>query len=194
MNDVKRLIQLAGRDVVQNYNRSHEKKIGNDTHCDDGRRHAGSIIVEWALGGHSMGGYNALQLAEVLQSSDGKTSSVFLHDVSSTSKIGHKIVAWAAGTEVNGFPDLSNAGSSLQLRIFILLASNDRFARITSLHQKHRILSKPPKKTRLETIKGGNHCGFASYRESSIDGLREISLEAQHEAVSLRTIKFLLEI
>ena len=182
MNDVQRLIQLAEQDVV-----AYEEKIKNKEHYDE-RRHAESIIVEWALGGHSMGGYNALQLAEVLQSSDG------LHNLSSTSKMSHKIVAWAAGTDVNGFPDLSNGVSLVQLRVFILLASNDKFARITSLQQKHRIISKLPTKSRLETIKGGNHCGFASYPESSIDGLREISLEAQHEAASSWTIKFLLEI
>lgn len=183
MDDVKRLIHLAGRDIVQHYKQVHEESQRN-------------IIVEWALGGHSMGGYNALQLAEVLQSNDGKTPSVLLHD-GSISRIGQKVVAWAAGTDIEGFPDLSHAGSKLPLRVLILLASKDRFARISSHQQKHRILSKLPKKSRLDTIKGGNHSGFASYDKSSQDdsfnGLREISRESQQKAASFRTINFLLD-
>lgn len=192
MNDVRRLIQLAGQDIVQQHYKHHvhKDKFGSETKSDERRR---SIIIEWAIGGHSMGGYNALQLAEVLQSNDGKPPSVLLHD-GSLSRIGRKIVAWAAGTDVNLFPDLSHAGSSLQLEVLILLASKDSIARILSHQQKRRILSRLPKKSRLGTIKGGNHSGFASYESqtSPFDGLREISLESQHEATSFQTTSFLL--
>ena len=192
MNDVRRLIQLAGQDIVQqHYKHVHKDKFGSENKSDEIRR---SIIIEWAIGGHSMGGYNALQLAEVLQSNDGKPPSVLLHD-GSLSRMGRKIVAWAAGTDVNLFPDLSHADSSLQLEVLILLASKDGIARILSRQQKRRILSRLPKKSRLGTIKGGNHSGFASYESqtSPYDGLREISLESQHKAVSFQTASFLLD-
>ena len=154
----------------------------------------GNIIVEWALGGHSMGGYNALQLAEELIKTD--PPSVLLHD-GSISRVGSQIVAWAAGTLVEGVPNLLEIGSPSPLRIFILLASNDKFAKFSSQQQKHQLLSKLPKTSRLETIQGANHSGFASYdaaskKGSAFDGPRDIPLEDQHKEASSRTARFLL--
>ena len=181
MEDVKYLIQLAGKDLVMHY-----KPL----------QAGGKIVIEWALGGHSMGGYNALQLAELLIASNEEMRSVLLPD-GSISKIGTNIVAWAAGTIDQSFPNLHDASS---LRVLILLASNDSIARISSLQQKQKLLSKLPKNTRLTIIKGGNHSGFASYDNASaqsgtmlVNGPRHISLESQQKEASRLTVDFILQ-
>lgn len=180
IEDVRRLIQLAGDDLVQYY-----KQLQDDR----------NISFEWALGGHSMGGYNALQLAEVLQANSGDTiRSVMLKD-GSISRIGSDIVAWASGTTALSFPDLSSSS----FRVFILLATNDAIARISSRQQKQQIVSKLPKRTKLVKIKGGNHSGFASYDDASsksgttlVNGPRHITLESQQKEASSLTASFLL--
>ncbi|KAL7439929.1 hypothetical protein ACHAXH_004545, partial [Discostella pseudostelligera] len=181
MDDVRRLIWLAGEELVMHYKRLH---------LDE------KVVIEWALGGHSMGGYNALQLAEVLQASNGQVNSVSLKD-GSISRLGAKIVAWAAGTNAQSFPDLRDA---TLLRVLILTASNDSIASISSPQQKQQLLSKLPKRTRLIKINGGNHSGFASYDDASnksgtmsVNGPRHISLELQQKEASRLTASFLLQ-
>ncbi len=176
---VKHLIQLAGKDLVMHY---------KPLHAD------GEIVIEWALCGHSMGGYNALQLAELLIANNAEMYSVLLPD-GSISKLGTNIVAWAAGTMTQSYPNLHDASS---LRVLILLASNDSIACISSLQQKQQLLSRLPKKTRLTIIKGGNHSGFASYDNAStqsgtmlVNGPRHISLESQQKEVSRLTVNFI---
>jgi pimeloyl-ACP methyl ester carboxylesterase len=180
MDDVRRLIRLAGEELVMHYKRLH---------LDE------KVVIEWALGGHSMGGYNALQLAEVLQASNGQVNSVSLKN-GSISRLGAKIVAWAAGTNAQSFPDLRDA---TLLRVLILLAFNDSIASISSPQQKQQLLSKLPKRTRLIKINGGNHSGFASYDDASkksgtmsANGPRHISLELQQKEASRLTASFLL--
>ena len=179
LNDVKRLIQFAGEDLIMHYKRFHAE---------------GKFVIEWSLGGHSMGGYNALQLAESLKKNNRAFHSVVLRD-GSISRIGSNIVAWAAGTIAQSFPDLCDASS---LRVLILLASGDPFASISSPQQKQVLLSKLPKRTRFVTVKGGNHSGFASYDEASktsgklVNGPRHITLESQQAEVSRLTTNFLL--
>mmetsp|Transcript_31150 Transcript_31150/g.56522 ORF Transcript_31150/g.56522 Transcript_31150/m.56522 type:complete len:455 (-) Transcript_31150:380-1744(-) len=194
MDDVRRLIKSAGKEVAKYYKHMHGENVDNEKNSIGNEERDGNIIVEWALGGHSMGGYNALQLAEELIKTD--PPSVLLHD-GSISRVGSQIVAWAAGTVVEGVPNLLEAGSPSQLRIFILLASNDEFAKFSSQQQKHQLLSKLPKTSRLETIQGANHSGFSSYdaaskKGSAFDGPRDITLEAQHKEASSRTARFLL--
>lgn len=179
LDDVRHLIQLAGEDMVVHRKRSHPDM---------------KINIEWALGGHSMGGYDALQLAECLKANT-QNMHLILQD-GSISRLGTKIIPWAAGTIAQGFPDLHNTSS---LRVCILLASNDSIASISSPQQKREILLKLPKGTRFYTINGGNHSGFASYENASkesgttiVNGPRNISLEAQQKEASLLTARFLL--
>jgi hypothetical protein len=176
LDDVKRLIQVAGEDLIMHYKRFHAD---------------GKFVFEWSLGGHSMGGYNALQLAESLKK-NLDMHSVLLRD-GSKCRIGSNIIAWAAGTVAQSFPDLCDASS---LRVLILLASGDPFASISSPQQRHLLLSKLPKRTRFVTIRGGNHSGFASYDEASktsgINGPRRITLESQQAEASRLTTNFLL--
>jgi len=188
MNDVRRLIKSAGSDVAKHYKNIHGEKNGkNDVSSDEGIDK--NIIVEWALGGHSMGGYNALRLAEeLIQTSP---PSILLRD-GSISRVGSQIVVWAAGTVVENVPNLLTSS----LRVLVLLASNDMFATFSSPQQKLQFLSKLPKKRRIETIEGGNHSGFASYdaaqKSNQFNGPRDIPLETQHEEASSRTAHFLL--
>lgn len=181
----------------------------------NGNNNNRKIIVEWALGGHSMGGYAALQLGgELLQIKDGPPS-VTLRDGSSISRVSNQIVAWAAGNAVNSVPNLQRFGeeafplSSLTsflarnegnywknhpLRVLILLASNDDIAKFASEQQRQDLLSKlPPKTTYLHTIEGGNHAGFASYNDALMDGPRDIPLEVQHVEACSKTVHFILE-
>ena len=83
MDDVRRITKSASKDVVWYYTRNH---ILNNN--DVVERKDESIIVEWEIGGHSMGGYNALQLAEDLLQSKDVPPSIKLKDgsVSRTSR------------------------------------------------------------------------------------------------------------
>lgn len=186
MDDVRRLIKSAGKEVVRYYKLSQKDNSMDTTD--------GGIVVEWEIGGHSMGGYNALQLAEELQTNN-ELPSITLND-GSISRVGSQIVAWAAGSMVQGVPNLRQA---LPLRVLVLLASRDSIAKITSTSSRRELLSKLPAKSKLDTIKGGNHSGFASYDTASkksstflMNGPRDIPLEVQHEEASSRTARFLL--
>ncbi|KAL9183744.1 hypothetical protein ACHAXT_004600 [Thalassiosira profunda] len=184
IRDVTRIIASAGEDVVR-YCKSCQHGGGNAE---------GPIEVEWALGGHSMGGYNALQLAEEMQTN--APTVTLAHG--SISKIGPQIVAWAAGTVVKSVPNIRRIAPSL--RVFLLLASNDTIAQFASPWQRRELIRKLPRGSKLVEIEGGNHSGFASYDEDSkrsatylINGPRDISLEEQQAEAARSTAKFLLE-
>jgi len=191
VDDVRRLIKSGGKEVANYY--KHMRGEYNGTNSISNTVIDRNIVVEWAIGGHSMGGYGALQITDELMKSS--LPSILLHDGSIT-RVGSQIVAWAAGTDVEGVPNLLENGSSSPPSILVLLASNDKIAKFSSQQQKFLLLSKLPKTSRLETIKGGNHSGFASYdtaaKNSPFDGPRDIPLEAQHEEASSRTTRFLL--
>ena len=115
----------------------------------------------------------------------------------SISRLGSQIVIWAAGTTVQIVPNLKKTRSSIPLRVLVLLASNDGIAKFSSRQQQRELLSKMPKRSRLATIKGGNHSGFASYDGASkkvniMDGTRGISLDSQHKEAARQTANFLL--
>jgi len=214
MEHVIRWITSAGKEVVADYSENNREYNEKKNSIDNrGEKMNGNVIVEWALGGHSMGGYNALQLAEellLLLQTETKNNppSIVLRDGSIT-RVGSQIVAWAAGTAVENVPNLllteanvtspSPSSSAIYpLRVLLLLASNDKIAKFASHEQKRQLLSnKLPKASRLETIQGGNHAGFGSYdtanKSDGLDGPRSISLEAQHEEASKRTVRFLLD-
>ena len=184
IHDVRHIIKSAGEEVVEYYKNGMKGESNEEVYQSN-------IIIEWALGGHSMGGYHVLQLAEELQTDN---LSVLLHD-GSISRVGPKIVAWACGTLL---PNLNL--STLPLRVFILLASNDEIAEFSSQKEQRELISKLPKKSILNTIKGGNHSGFASYDTDSkksgtfaINGRRDITLERQQEEAASRTARFLLK-
>jgi len=190
MNDVRRVIKSAGTDVTKYYKGNLLKQDGKSV---------GNIVVEWQLGGHSMGGYAALQLAEELLKNG--SPSITLND-GSISKVGSQIVVWAAGNMIDSVPNLqstSQTSNTNDIRTLILLGSNDNIAKFTSHRHKRQLLTKLPRGSRLFSIKGANHSGFASYDEASrnsstfaINGQRDITLEAQQKEVSRRTAKWLL--
>ena len=208
MNDVKRLLKLAGKEVVQYYKRAQKNEnINAIEDCADQ-----TMIVEWALGGHSMGGYAVLQLGEELLEIN-EQPSITLRD-GSISKVSNQLIVWAAGPFVDSVPDLrtttlsplssyrdkSHTAVSKPLKVLILLASKDEIAKFQSEQQKLELLSKLPKRTTLlHTIDGGNHSGFASYNtatkksKQSTDGTRDIPLEVQHVEACSRTVCFLLQ-
>ena len=149
-----------------------------------------------------MGGYAALQLGgEILQMHE--LPSVTLRD-GSVSQVGTQIIAWAAGNIVQSVPnlrtnELGTREKKTPLRVLILLASNDNIAKFASNSQRLELMSKLPQRTTtLNTIAGGNHCGFASYDTAvenakvSLDGVRDIPLEVQHGEACSQTVHFLL--
>mmetsp|Transcript_3065 Transcript_3065/g.6533 ORF Transcript_3065/g.6533 Transcript_3065/m.6533 type:complete len:503 (-) Transcript_3065:32-1540(-) len=201
VNDLKRLLKLAGEEVVQYY--KHHNLVDRDTEEP--------VILDWALGGHSMGGYAAFYLVEELMGMNEKVSMTLSNG--SISRLSNHLVVWAAGPFANLVPNLRGDSSSLplhipqyksavrpdSLRVLIILASNDNIAKFQSNGQKEELLSKLPKKTTvLNMIHGGNHAGFGSYDTASkksklnIDGERDIPLEVQHIEACSQTVHFLL--
>ncbi len=181
IDDICRLLRVAGKDISKYYK--------DDT---------SPLIIEWNIGGHSMGGYNSLQLAEDVMN-QSEVPSVILKNKKSVSRIGSDIVVWAAGNLFDGVPNL-RINKRPPLRVLVLNGSNDGIVQM-SPQKKRALLSKLPKSTtELRTIKGANHSGFASYDTASknsstfaMNGPRTISLEAQHNDACSRTIRFLLD-
>eukprot|EP00986_Skeletonema_menzelii_P008327 scaffold3470_cov149-Skeletonema_menzelii.AAC.7 len=179
IDDIRRLLRVAGKDVTKYYK-------------DD----ASPLIIEWNLGGHSMGGYNSLQLAEDMMN-QSQLPSFILKNKNSVSRMGSDIVVWAAGNL--SVPNL-RINKRPPIRVLVINGSNDGIVQM-SPQQKRELLSKLPKSTtELCTIKGANHSGFASYDTASkssstfaMNGPRTISLEAQHIESCNRTIRFLLD-
>lgn len=180
IDDVRRIIRLAGEDVSRYYNNYSE------------------LIIEWSVGGHSMGGYNSLQLAEAILI-EQETPSVVLKNKKSVSQIGLDIVVWAAGNLVDIVPKL-RINKRPPLRVLILNGTNDGIVRMDP-KLKRKLLSKLPKSTtEMRTIKGANHSGFASYDAASkksttfsFNGERTITLNEQHEEVCSQTVRFILD-
>ena len=180
IDDVRRIIRLAGEDVSRYYNNYSE------------------LIIEWSVGGHSMGGYNSLQLAEAILI-EQETPSVVLKNKKSVSQIGLDIVVWAAGNLVDIVPKL-RINKRPPLRVLILNGENDGIVKMEP-KLKRQLLSKLPKSTtELRTIKGANHSGFASYDTASkksttfsFNGERTITLNEQHEEVCSQTVRFILD-
>ncbi|EJK60967.1 hypothetical protein THAOC_18610, partial [Thalassiosira oceanica] len=86
-------------------------------------------------------------------------------------------------------------------RVLVLLGGNDGIARFDTDGQRAELAARLPGggATRVRTIRGGNHSGFASYERASgegggggMNGRRDIALEEQHDEVSRETVGFLL--
>jgi len=197
IQDVRRILKSAGRDVAKYY-----KQHDNDKSKEKDNE---SVILEWDVGGHSMGGYNSLQLAPVVQQSDEEQLTIKLsQNNGSISRIGSQIIVWGAGNLVDNVPNLqtsnnSDKSSSKSLRVLVLSGSNDDIAKFTSHRQKRDLLRKLPRRSKMQTIKGANHSGFASYDEASkksstflLNGIRDIKLKDQQEETARRTADFLL--
>ena len=185
IDDIRRLIRLAGEDISSYYNY---------------KDNSSGLIIEWSLGGHSMGGYNSLQLAEAIeQQSHSESTSVILKNKKSISRVGLDIIVWAAGNLVDIMPNL-RINKRPPLRVLLLNGTNDGIVKI-SPKQKRQLLSKLPKSTtELRTIKGANHSGFASYDTASMksstfsfNGHRTITLEEQQKEACSQTVRFILD-
>jgi hypothetical protein len=184
IDDIYRLLRVAGKDISRYY--KHES--------------ASPLIIEWNLGGHSMGGYFSLQLAEdIINQSQFPSVIILKRKTKSVSRVGSDIVVWAAGNLVDSVPNL-RINIRPPLRVLVLNGSTDGIVKM-SPQQKRKLLSKLPKSTtELRTIKGANHSGFASYDTASknsstfaMNGPRTITLEAQHDEACSQTIRFLLD-
>lgn len=193
LGDVTRWIGEAGREVANYFKRQDHGPEGGNKDAE------GTVIVEWALGGHSMGGYNALQLAKEM--ARAPPPSVPLPG-GSTSRVRPRYVAWAAGTAVDVVPNLRAGGPPpTPPRALVLLGVNDRIARFASSRHRSQLLAKLPVHSRVTAIRGANHSGFASYdaaarrggRDLAINGPREIPLDEQHAAAAKLTARFLLD-
>jgi len=137
-------------------------------------------IKSWIVGGHSMGGFAAMNLISELQ--HYPTTKPW--NLSTT-----KIVCWASGTFRELVPDLSTCKDLKALFVFgkrDLIAAPNR-ACFNFLAQKIY-----PNRLVIKCIPGADHSGFAAYKaDPKTSGIRTISLNEQHQTVAAITSDFI---
>lgn len=164
----------------------------------------GTNIDKWSVGGHSAGGYAAMQVLadfEMLALKDTKANTSTA-TASSLPKL-ESIILWAAGTQEKLLTDLSFVSTPFEL--LLLSGTEDPMMRYTPDTEKmlrsylptffsSRYHDSGGKKKQLLQhilIKGGNHGGFAQYPNTPFDGLRKIPIERQHDLVAKATAQFI---
>ena len=142
--------------------------------------------IQWALGGHSLGGYAALHIASQLKKHKVKKTQ----HMDDKYHISNKVVVWAAGNLLDSFLDTSNL---IHLHCLFIQASEDNFCTFPTQQKVKEFKQKFPSHTVHKCIKGGNHSGFASYpMDIQIDGQQKISRKRQQQFASRETSQFLL--
>ena len=204
MGDVERLVRSAGTDICR-----HRRKCLSDG-TSSSSSNTTPTTVEFSLSGHSMGGYAALQLASELVRRDSPLQAD-LPLTGCRARVEPNAAVWAAGPLVSSVPDLNGSvgsdcrgggGKRRGARVLVLLGSNDNIAKFDTESQREELMAKLPRDkgaTRVHTIKGGNHSGFASYERASrasntyeMNGRRDMTLEEQHDEVARETVRFLM--
>jgi len=134
-------------------------------------------VSEWAVGGHSMGGGTAMELAAAMKPGVSK------------------LVLW--GSVGAGFPPPpSLKGATMDA--LVLIGSEDALVNgipeWKKIKCRDRLPDGPRGSTTFGTIDGGNHAGFGHYGPQTFpmcDGVRTIALEDQQRMAAERTVKFL---
>lgn len=134
----------------------------------------GAVVKEWAIGGHSMGAFRALELCSEMKPGISK------------------LVMWSMGMSNDlGTSTLRDAS----VDALIIAGSEDVFYTKMSSEEWQKIMQKlPQNRTTFIEIKGGNHSGFAHYGPQTFpfaDGVRTITLDDQQDAVVKATVDFL---
>lgn len=142
----------------------------------DGTNFGLATVKQWAVGGHSMGAFQAFEVIGDLKP-----------DIS-------KLVMWGIGkpdelaTEVNLHDATVDA--------LVIVGPEDVFYQQLSEEDRNAFFSKLPKtRTTFLEIEGGNHSGFAHYGPQTFplkDGERSITLDEQQDDVVAATITFLV--
>ena len=148
--------------------------------------------IQWAFGGHSLGGYAALRIASQLKKHKVKKKHMDddVHDKQHHTNISNKVVVWAAGNLLDSFLDESNL---IHLHCLFIQASEDNFCTFPTRQKVKEFKQKFSSHTIHKCIRGGNHCGFASYpMDLQIDGEQKISRKRQQQYASRETSQFLL--
>ena len=121
-------------------------------------------VSTWAIGGHSLGGAMAANLA---------ANHPGLFD---------GLVLWAA------YPGQSDDLSSQNLKVTSIYGTNDGVASVEEIQASSPLL---PPDTRWVAIEGGNHSQFGWYGLQSGDNPAEISLEEQQEQILRATLELM---
>ena len=126
--------------------------------------------TSWSIGGHSMGCFAAMALAEEL-------------DVSS-------LITWGVANFQNTRTDLSQSS----IPVLVLQGSNDKLCEMDETSLREFRLDFPPHTT-YKMIRGAAHSWFASVKpgDPHFLGVATISMEQQQEEAAVITAKFLLE-
>lgn len=182
--------------LIRDIQKEANKYMKQNDHDDD------SICINWSIGGHSAGGYDAMKMLSAYKSAT-RTND----DGASVPKIRFSnLILWGSGTYPEYLTNLSivPATSEHPFHTLVITASEDRFAQFTQ-HTKRefeaKIIGDRESKRRSKVknyiiykrIKGGNHSGFANYVSTDhlINGKRLISLESQQRLLCDMTVKFL---
>ncbi len=136
-------------------------------------------VVDWALGGHSVGAHLAMKVAKA--TTPGTT----------------KLVLWAcASRPIDHRP--ANLSHNKKIKVLVLNGSEDKSILQLSFQQQQDFRSILPKDTTnltsYKTIPGGNHNGFGHYEKPKNwkrDGVRTITLDEQQRIAVEETSNFL---
>jgi dienelactone hydrolase len=140
-------------------------------------------VQEWSLGGHSWGGYVAVEMID--QISDDVISKLVMWGVASTYTLNLRnstaqTLVVTASEDGFRFPDEESAEKNLFQKLPVRVNSLDESTARTTFWYD---------------IKGGNHVGFANYGPQTfplVDGNRTISLEDQHQQIVQVVSRFIL--
>lgn len=145
-------------------------------------------LIEWSLGGHSLGAYSAMRLSPMVLEHILTKSAI---NEPAQTKL--KIVAWAAGKNLHYVTNLSSYNEH-EMRVLVITGSNDRICDFSPENKSilHSFLSQLPPKYQYEVIKGGTHNNFASYSGPvKFNGVPGLPRDKQHQMIVDKTMHFL---
>jgi len=149
-------------------------KIMYDVIGADGNDAGVAAVKEWAIGGHSMGAFQAFELCSELRPGISK------------------LIMWGMGRAFH-LPD--NTLADADVDAVIIVGSEDTYCKKMSTADRHKFEQVlPQNRTTFVQIRGGNHAGFAHYGPQTFpipDGVRAVTLEEQQDAVAKATAGFL---
>jgi len=155
--------------------------------------------TEWTLLGHSMGSFAAMELFQTFFNDSWNSTQTITKannknnntGISSTVKVGKKLVLWGVAAYVDYATDISDLNDA---ELLILQGTKDTLVDMKKSRQGE-LEAFFPLNTTTAFIRGGTHEGFGSYEPSfKMDGFRmkrPSSLSHQHKRVCEETAKFL---
>jgi predicted alpha/beta-hydrolase family hydrolase len=142
----------------------------------DGTNFGLATVKQWAVGGHSMGAFQAFEVIGDLKPGICK------------------LVMWGIGKPDELAFDVNLHDATVDA--LVIVGSEDVFYQQLSEEDRNAFFRKLPKtRTTFLEIEGGNHSGFAHYGPHTFplkDGERSITLDEQQDGVVAATITFLV--